>query len=510
MIQLSNIEKLEAKDISKLVTLIEPELNKRKQLYLRYKRKSKNSELISESKDDGNGTISFEKYIIDVASGYLGGKEPKYIVENTSDESKKNIIQSVLKKKVGDEKYQKEMEVIIDYISNYNDDDTEHYNLVKDVLATSASYEIMYENEENEIVYSKLDPLQTIAIWDYGTPKNLIGLVRYYQETDINEKIVNVVELTDKYGTRCFKASGNSSNYTEEKQKDANGNVLYNNHNWGDVPALAIEQVDGMALFEPVIELIKKYEQLLQNTTNTFQYNDEAKLKVTGYAPSEPLTIKDEKGNTIENQARKSEDEALLKAKVFYTPNKDGNIEWIEKNVSDGAIQNTLKTIIDLILMTTGVPNVTDLGFTKADNASAIDRKFFTLEQMTIDIVKQIKMAYKRRWELIFNRINTKKDTKYDFRDVNVELQKNLPANENEVVESWLKLRGLVSDETIIEHLPYGLDAIVEKGKIENQEKEQLEKDIYKQDEFNKVNSKYEKFTNGKKDDIIENKKGEE
>ena len=138
--------------------------------------------------------------------------------------------------------------------------------------------------------------------------------------------------------------------------------------------------------------------------------------------------------------------------------------------------------------MMTGVPNVTDLGFTKADNASAIDRKFFNLEQMTIDVVTQLQMAYKRRWELIFNRVNLKHNTKYDFRDVKIELQKNLPANENEVVDSWLKLRGLVSDDTIIERLPYGLDALVEKQKMEDQEQSQLEKDLNRQDSFNQIN----------------------
>ena len=220
--------------------------------------------------------------------------------------------------------------------------------------------------------------------------------------------------------------------------------------------------------------------------------------------------VNDGHGNLIKNQKRIDEDRAFLEAKVFYTPTKDGDIAWIEKNVNDGAFQNTLKTLIDLILMMTGVPNVTDLGFTKADNASAIDRKFFNLEQMTIDVVNQLIMAYKRRWELIFNRINLKHNTKYDFRDVKIELQKNLPANESEVVDSWLKLRGLVSDSTIIERLPYGLDALVEQNKMEEQEQSQLEKDIQRQDSFNNVNAQYDNLKNDKKSSIIEKEKEKE
>lgn len=507
MIQLSGIQELKTSDIQKLVDKIQPELDKRKRLYLRYKRKVKDSDLIFVH-EKGNGVVPFEKYIVNMSSGYLGGKAPKYIVENTSDEEKQNIIKRLLQKIVGKDTYQKEMEVLIDFITNYNDDENEHYNLIKNVLLTSACYEIIYENDDNEIVYSYLDPLQTVALWDYSTPKNLIGLVRYYVENNINDTETEVVELIDKTGTRTFKKTYEIKNkarikkdknidFIEIFEKNEKGEIVYNNHNWGDVPAIVVEQEDGTSLIECVVDLVKDYEQLMQNSVNTFEYNDQAKLKVTGYAPEEPLMEEkiDDNGNKylVKNDKRIEEDKQFLEAKVFYTPNKDGDIAWIEKNINDGAFQNTLKTIIDLILMMTGVPNVTDLGFTKADNASAIDRKFFNLEQMTIDIVNQLKMAYKRRWELIFNRINLKQNTKYDFRDVKIELPKNVPANESEIVDSWLKLRGLISDETIIERLPYGLDALVEKGKMEEQEQSQLEKDIEKQDSFNQVNAKYDK-----------------
>lgn len=508
MIQINNIQELKEENMQKLVDMIQPELEKRKQLYLRYKRKVKNSDLIFKDENKKKGVVPFEKYIINVSSGYLGGKAPKYIVENTSDTEKQGIIRKLLNKIVGKDTYQKEMEVLIDYITNYNDDGNEHYNLIKDVLLTGACYEYIYENEENEIVYSYLDPLQTVAIWDYSIPKNLIGLVRFYVEKDINDKEVEVVELIDKTGTRVFKNRENvgikkaKKDFKETTDKDDKG-LNTKSHYWGDVPAIVVEQDEGTSLFECVVDLINDYEQLMQNGINTFQYNDQAKLKVTGYSPEEPLT-KQVGNDIVKNEKREQEDRMFLEAKVFYTPDNTGDIAWIEKNVNDNAFQNTLKTLIDLILMNTGVPNVTDLGFTKADNASAIDRKFFNLEQMTIDIVNQLQMAYKRRWELIFNRINLKKHTKYDFRDVKIELQKNVPANESEVVDSWLKLRGLISDSTIIERLPYGLDALVEKDKMEEQEQSQLEKDIYKQDQFNEVNAKYD--MKGEKNEKLQSK----
>ena len=498
MIQLANIEKLTKEDIPKLDDLITPELSKRAELYKRYTRKTSDVEYIGQNTQ--KVIVPFEKYIIDIASGYLGGKEPVYEVEdNSTDTEKLNIIKRILNKVFGEKDYSKEMEILIDYITRYNDDEAEHYQLVKDILSTGASYEIIYENSDNELVYSRLSPLQTIAIWDYSVPRNLIGVVRRSTEKDINSKEINVFEITDKTGTRIFKGSGNS--YEEQPQTED-----MKNHNWGDVPFDVVEVQDGTALFEPVIKLIEAYEKLVQETKDTFSYNNDAKLKVTGYRPDNGLLIeqRDNEGNVImkdgqpvmiDNPLRKQEDEVLLKAQVFYTP-EDGDIDWIIKDVPDTAIQNTLKTYIDLIMMNTGVPQTTDLGFTKADNASAIDRKFFSLEQTTVEAMQLLRMAYKRRWELIFNRINLKKRTNYDFRDVKITLPKNLPANENEIVDMYMKLRGLVSDETIIERVPLNFDAKSELAKMEDQDEANLEKEVQKAEAFNKTKEvNTEKFT---------------
>ena len=483
MIQLSDIKSLKEENISKLVTLITPELQRKKELYKRYSRKA--SELEIEGTNTPKVIVPLEKYCVDVASGFLGGKEPTYEVENVQEE-KKNIIQKLLDKVFGNKDYATEMEALIDYITKYNDDGTEHYQLIKDILSTGSCYEIMYENDKKEIVYSRVSPLQTVAIWDYSVPKNLIGVARLHTEKDINGKITYVVQLTDDNGTRVFKGAG--SEYKEVVEKDPEGNILYDNHYWKDVPFNVVEVPDGTALFEPAISLIKAYERLIQNTKDTFQYNNDAKLKVTGYRPDEPLMTEDKNGNPIVNPKRIAEDETLLAMKVFYTPD-DGDINWIIKDIPDTAIQNTLKTYIDLVLMVTGLPNTTDLGFTKADNASAIDRKFFTLEQTTIQSMQLLTMAYKRRWELIFDRINLEKGTKYDFRDVKITLPRNLPANENEVVDMYMKLRGLISDETIIERLPLNFDSTSELNKMDEQDQKNLEQEVNKAQAFNNDNS---------------------
>lgn len=497
MIQVSNIEEIKEEDVPKLVQKIIPELNSRKELWKRIHRKSKLCELVF---NDNKTKITFEKYIWLIASGFLGGKAPVYSVSDTIDAEKEKILADLFDKKVKENNYKKSMEVIIDYITKFNDDSTEHYDLMRDVLGLRGAYELIYENDKNEIVYASLDPLQTVAIYDYKVPKNLIGFIRIYEEENANSSIILKVEIIDKKGMRIYQSEAAKDRKELEKKKFKIKKEESKEHNWGDVPGFAVEI--GESIFESVVDIINEYEKLIKNTSNMFDYNDEAKLAIFGYEPENDMFVTKQINDKttgelieveVENPLRAQEDKKVLESKTLYFPTKEGNAKWILKDINDNAIQNTLKTFIDLILMLAGVPNTFDLGFTNADNASAIDRKFFSLVMMTIEIISKFTQGYKRRWELIINRINLKKNTNFDFRDISVDLPANLPANESEVIDMWLKLRGLASDETITERMGLGLDYTNEQNKIDEQNKKNIQNNYNNLKEGTKKdNKKYE------------------
>ena len=463
MIKIKDIEELDIKDMYQLYLKIVPVLQKRKALHERYSRSASDKDLMY-APNNNNTVVTFEKYITDLATGYSSGT-PQYNVKDTYDEEKVKIIEDLLNRPKKDKDYKKSMEVLIDYITGYNDDATENHDLIHDINELTSCYEILYENEDNEIVYSRYNPLETVAIWDYSIPANLIGLVRVWEEVDINSKVYPMFEVTDKNGTRTY-------NVLEDKEEVEE--VDNQNHDWGDVPAIAVE--NDYAIFEPCETVIKAYEQLIQNTRDTYQYNVDAKLKITGFRPNHEL-LKQEDGKWVENPDRVAEDEALLKMKVFYTPDNDGDIEWLVKTIDAAGVESVLKMYSDLIFQLAGIPNTSDLAFNSSDlNASAIDRKFYVMNMMTSGTISKLKMAYQRRWELIFNRINLKNNTKFDFRDIEIELPKNLPANDDERIDSTLKLHGVVSDQTVIEKL--GFDYINEKNRMEEEAKEDFNQNL--------------------------------
>lgn len=448
----TNIASFTLEEYKQLFTQVSSVLSKRQDLHERYTRGSNDSTTLYDGK---SLKVPFEKFIVDLATGYLAGV-PEYTV-NVPSELDSKVRKSVFEEEVLSDDLINEMKSIIDYITQYNDDANEVYCLIKDLLLYGACYEVAYENENNELIYTNLDALNTVSIWDTNTPANLLAIVSKYTDKTVDGQDIELYRIVDREGIRVYEVNGD-----KEIKQDTS---LSKEHYWNDVPGFAVE-ID-FSIIENSEAFIATYENLLENVKNTYQYNDvDCKMKISGYKAQNKLTIKNEKGETIINPDRIKEDEYVLKSRTFYTE-EGGDAEWLIKEVDANGVTTLLKYYVDSIFQLAGIPNTADLAFNSADlNASAIDRKFYVMNMKTQDIVSNLKKALLRRFELIFNRINYKKGTKYDFRYIVIDIPKNLPSMTDETVEQMIKLNGILSEETIIEKLGY--DYETEKARKED------------------------------------------
>ena len=448
----TDIASFTLEEYKQLFTQVSSVLSKRQDLHERYTRGSNDSTTLYDGK---SLKVPFEKFIVDLATGYLAGT-PEYTV-NVPSELDSKVRKSVFEEEVLSDDLINEMKSIIDYITQYNDDANEVYCLIKDLLLYGACYEVAYENENNELIYTNLDALNTVSIWDTNTPANLLAIVSKYTDKTVDGQDIELYRIVDREGIRVYEVNGD-----KEIKQDTS---LSKEHYWNDVPGFAVE-ID-FSIIENSEAFIATYENLLENVKNTYQYNDvDCKMKISGYKAQNKLTIKNEKGETIINPDRIKEDEYVLKSRTFYTE-EGGDAEWLIKEVDATGVTTLLKYYVDSIFQLAGIPNTADLAFNSADlNASAIDRKFYVMNMKTQDIVSNLKKALLRRFELIFNRINYKKGTKYDFRYIVIDIPKNLPSMTDETVEQMIKLNGILSEETIIEKLGY--DYETEKARKED------------------------------------------
>lgn len=478
MIQMEKSYLENSNNATDIINKIRPILKHREDLYNQYQKK------------DG---IPLEAYTTKVATGYLAGNKPKFTIKEEQNTKKQNIIKNLFDKVFGDRANPDEFKIMVDYINDYNDLGDFFLEITRDYFSTGACRWLNYENEDNEQVFARIPSWQCELIYDYSIPMQVIGAVRLFSTLDNNGNYVDNAIITTKDVRKYFR------NGTETKEEfiediDKREDVL-----WDLVPIYGVENSTG-ALFEGVQTLIDKLEQCISNTSSIMNYNDlGCKLKVTGYMPAEPRFILDDKGKKVINQERVKEDKALLDATVFYTPDQSGDIAWIEKSIDTSAVDTLKTTLLEYILMNTFIPNITDEAFTNADSNKALMKKFFGLETSLQETIKSMQKELLRMWENIIGRINKKKNKKFDFRDLSIEIQTNIPTDDNEIVDTWLKLTDLLSDETIISHLPFDLDVESELKKKKEEAEENMQ-EFYNNAEKNKNINNEELPTNQEED----------
>ena len=237
-----------------------------------------------------------------------------------------------------------------------------------------------------------------------------------------------------------------------------------------------------------------------------FKYNDEAILAVKGYTPENPMIIQNKKGEDIINPARQKEDEYVLTSRVRYLDGSreiDSNLWWVEKNVNDTALQNHKKTLMDIICLCSFCPNMTDLGFTSADNNSALEKKFFSLQQYIATFEGDFLEGFKRRWRIILEKFNKEKSKTYDFRDIEIKLNRNLPSDTATMITNAMKIRGLVSDDTVINLLGLDLDSTSELAKMDLQNEENIQKNLEQMQMMGQAGVKQNNQQEENKDDKV-------
>lgn len=103
-----------------------------------------------------------------------------------------------------------------------------------------------------------------------------------------------------------------------------------------------------------------------------------------------------------------------------------------------------------------GIPNTNDAAFNSGDlNASAIDRKFYTMALMLDDVRQGVATLIKHRWANFFARINLLSPTQYNIDDITIEIGTNLPSMTDETINQQLALNGILSQKTLLSNLGY-------------------------------------------------------
>lgn len=485
--KLTDIEKLQ------LFTEVDKVISKRKALWIRYSRgidfetissQYTNSSISTEATtiETENGIqvssskhlqILLEKFIVDIAAGYLSG-QTEYDVDATSDVQKK-VRKLVFGQDPITPEEAQELKYIVETITQNNSDQTELTTLFRDVLLYGSCYERIIDTKQDGYQYYFLDALNTVAIWTDDVKPKLMAVVQAYMD--------KTKENTNRYLFRVYLPKKIEVYSRETKSKEGNKEILQREekrtttHEWNEVPVVVYES--QFSILDKCESIIQAYEILLNNVKDTYKYNaEDCKMKIAGYRPQNPITVpnpnydpddpeKSKLPQMVLNPARTLEDNAILAGKTFYVQ-EGGDADWLIKPVDANDVTTMLKFYIDTIFQLAGIPNTTDLAFNSADlNASAIDRKFYIMNIITSNVREGMEKLIRQRFRMFLDRINTKNKTSYDVNNIRITINTNLPSMTDENIDQMLRLDGILSEETILEKLGYDFETEVQRKESE-------------------------------------------
>lgn len=354
---------------------------------------------------------NFAKYITDVNVGYLLGKPVSYSVTDTDQD----LILEEIKN-----------------IFNYNDEQAENSILAKQASIKGKVFELLYVDEEGKVRFNMVPAENIIVFYDDSITPNYKGAIRFSKGiTDIND-------VTDKADQIMFMEIYDE--ISVERYVNKNGTLVLTDtiqHPFGDVPVIEYDNNDEkLGDFEGVIALIDAYNKAQSETADDYEYFADAYL-----------LIKNMSGTTSDDIADMRKNRSIL-------VDGDGDAKFLIKQTDGESSENYKTRIQEDIHRFSMTPNLTDESFAGNISGLALEFKLWGLEQLAAQKERLFKKGLQRRLELLakyfafYNR-------EFRWIDVEISFKRNMPMNVSDIVDMVVKLKGIISDETLIAQLPF-------------------------------------------------------
>ena len=443
---------------------------------------------------EGEVQVFFEKFITDLAAGYLSG-EITYSAEivDESEEPAYRLLHPSHSEPL-DPDTAAQLKFIITTLSSKNDDPRVLKALFHDAVLFGCCYERQLDllptpvdvandptissASDPNYTYYPLSALNTVALFPTdiadAQQQNAVALVTVYtldkrnSEDNQEHTLYYCIECnpyTNNYSTSIYDKTTNEDATSQYKSTVTLKEEKAATHN---IPTFAVFEPDPqISIIDPIISLVTSYETIMNNLNHLYQYNDtDAKLKISGYRPENTLTIPNpdfdpskpvssSNPEKILNPSRVIEDDHLIDSKTFFVQ-EGGDVSWLLKEIHAEDATKYLKYYVDSIFQISGIPNTNDSAFNSGDlNASAIDRKFYTMALMLDDVRQGVATLIKHRWANFFARINLLSNTYYNIDDITIAIGTNLPSMTDENINQQLALNGILSQKTLLSNLGY-------------------------------------------------------
>jgi len=374
---------------------------------------------------DNEINIPYARTLTHTIKGYMF--KPETIIYSIEDEENQEYFDNLME------------------IYKINKEPLKNSELGEDQSKYGIAFEILYAklNGDTTIPYFVVvKPQEIIPIYDYTIEKNIVACIRYYDiETD-DTKTKQKVEVyyTDRIINYYLKVTEIKNNEllttleligeTENMFQDIPINIYCNNQEY-------------MADYEPIQALIQLLDKLMSDSANELDRFAAAYLVMKEYIL----------GGNVEESENKLE--RLKKLRIFEI-GKDGDIQFLTKDIPVAFFQEIKNTIKEDIQKHSFIPDFMDQSFGTASGI-AIRYKLIGLENLCADKEALFRVGLERRIQLINNFLKIQKYT-IDISNINIKFYRNLPESLTEEITNFKIVDpdgGMLSKKTALSLLSF-------------------------------------------------------
>ena len=383
--------------------------------------------------------FQFPKLIIDTSHSYLAGKPLSYTNNkslNKPEYDDTDEFISILK------------DIFID-----NDEPYKTAELLKNCSIEGDGYEYVYVSKiDGQIKFVEFPAYECIPVYDPST-KELEMVIRFYEMELLNangkKETFYKVETYDKDYVTYYNMKNGKVTLDLEKPAVA--------HLMQEVPIIhyrntTISNSDyGISDLEDVKTLIDEYEQKCSDLSNTLEYNTNPLLKLT---------------NCIVDEGQFAE---MVASRIIQLP-EGATAEYLVWDQNIPALKNHLEKIEDAIYTFSFTPKLyRDNDDGNPMSGVSIKMKFSGADLKANTKERNYRLGLRKRIRLISKLLKLINNKNYNWRDVDVTFNRSIPQNLLELAQIAAQLHGLISDETLMENIPFVADIKTEMERVAKQ-----------------------------------------
>ena len=307
---------------------------------------------------------------------------------------------------------------------------------------------VMYLDDNGEIRIRPQKPTEWIMVYDNSLEQRPKFAIRYYcWYDDIENQQMYDIELWSD--SEIIVYEGSPITLQEVSRRE---------HYFGKLPVIEfMENESRHGAYEDVINLIDSYELMLSDTANTVSYFSDCYLVLEGMDQTEKEVIEEMKNN-----------------RVLLIP-EGTDARFLQKNINETYNENLIKRLQEQIFVVACTPLLSDSSFSSNSSGVAIQFKLYSMEKSIQNKENIFNAGFNKMFELIKTILNIRGASYTEEDQILLTFTRSLPLDLTSLADSISKLRGVVSNKTLMSQLDFVTDVKLEQEQMNKERQEEFD-----------------------------------